>query len=1141
MKSFQSLQEERGEKAFKQAIAMGLKYSGFGYWKDPQTGETKFKTENDTLIPVEADISSEKYTGSGPGERMGQPDGGGTGMQGMQGMMNPAGMLQMPGAGGQQPGAGVLGAPDPGAEQVEKDRMWKPGPDGDTCAGPEAQEPATVPKDTFVGRTNYLKWAAGPDGDNMTTVSYKTIEEKKGVSSFAQMMQENSQVKRISPAEKAYGGAYKPRGDFLSKDLSFNLGFLAEKALANGMLPEYFPNFEHQHAPVGVVPGDYYNKTDIHSKTEGDQINTSVKSWAGHDTPESTRRFNNTSTAHNPKDRIEPLLGVGYNDEALRDAIDLFDDPYFRIDGASPEQMTAIEGLINHLNGRRKELFNNTVRHFPDEQPVDQLISFAMKDGFNGRRGGHETGVSGLLTGHDVSENYVDDVLAKDKMNWNHDGNRNFFLGQDANDAILALRMKRELQSTPQNQHQMHINRKGIAKHFPKMWDASMKFTHSDREGNVLDQPHDVQVGNYTEHEQTDLLKKLKGSQTPAGQGITSGKVKSGGVVSKGLSPEDLAKMNRPNLDDQKHHSFETFLMESTPAQQEAERLGLRFAGYGYYADPQTGQRVARIIGDKLEMLKGNQEGPPNSTASTTDTGNPTGAASGITPADRARQMGLQSDGSGGYIDPSTGQVAARTVNNELVFYSANGGAVSDGGGGEQLTQPSPSWVDPVTGELIMPPAQPESPEEKAAVPDATPALAPASYNGFMNLKRRQMYAQDAVQQQAQQDIDSQQESLDARYAENENLDKMYQFLKNAIADAEGSDDGDRAGFAAAMRDLLNDDDVVEQQQVLFDTAENQEDADLLDEMLVDYLIKQSRANFLKRDMGPRPSYENVTDPEFDQLGEYYDEMDRRGGEGTSSLAGFEEGDGFRLPKEVMDHYRNMRGFEDGDGFLGGREVGEMLMYNNDIDVDTDREGNMVKAEVYQDKDYESDKPQLRYTFQSGVSEEFEKAAQKVYDENKGSLERNFDPRLFAENDFQQPGDPVTVSWEMVKFDEDMGWEETDADSMSTSERKRAALDALKMWKTDILPYMDVGTIVHNNPADEQRARIYTLAGFSDPQGATNDQWGIVTVDAKGEKQIEPLGERTTRVTKMTESYLAMIDLDLNMDEIDLVYEVLLG
>ena len=59
MKTLRQIQEERGEKAFKQAIAMGLKYGGFGYWKDPQTGETKFKTENDTLVAVEPEVSSE--------------------------------------------------------------------------------------------------------------------------------------------------------------------------------------------------------------------------------------------------------------------------------------------------------------------------------------------------------------------------------------------------------------------------------------------------------------------------------------------------------------------------------------------------------------------------------------------------------------------------------------------------------------------------------------------------------------------------------------------------------------------------------------------------------------------------------------------------------------------------------------------------------------------------------------------------------------------------------------------------------------------------------------------------------------------------------------------------------------------------
>ncbi len=128
-------------------------------------------------------------------------------------------------------------------------------------------------------------------------------------------------------------------------------------------------------------------------------------------------------------------------------------------------------------------------------------------------------------------------------------------------------------------------------------------------------------------------------------------------------------------------------------------------------------------------------------------------------PAELARSMGLQSDGSGGYIDPSTGQVVARTVNNELVFYDPMGGAISAQSGGAQLTQAQPSWRDPVTGELTVPPGQAESPEEIAAIPDPVPALAPASYNAFMNAKKKEMYAMQATPEQ--EEIDDIQQEID--------------------------------------------------------------------------------------------------------------------------------------------------------------------------------------------------------------------------------------------------------------------------------------------------------------------------------------------------------------------------------------------
>ena len=62
LKSFQKLCEVKGEKAHREAVAMGLKYKGFGYWADPQTGETKYKTVNDQLVEVEPEVESEKET-----------------------------------------------------------------------------------------------------------------------------------------------------------------------------------------------------------------------------------------------------------------------------------------------------------------------------------------------------------------------------------------------------------------------------------------------------------------------------------------------------------------------------------------------------------------------------------------------------------------------------------------------------------------------------------------------------------------------------------------------------------------------------------------------------------------------------------------------------------------------------------------------------------------------------------------------------------------------------------------------------------------------------------------------------------------------------------------------------------------------
>ena len=151
--------EKKGEKAHRDAIAMGLQYKGFGYWADPNSGEAKYKTVNDQLVPVTPDEESELYKGDEkekPGVMSGTPQQGGMAQPG-------ANQAQMPSVGS---GEGIQGGLGVDANAPQK-KGWDAGPDGDTCVGGQPRE--EVPSDTFVGKTNNLQWTAGMDGSNAVT------------------------------------------------------------------------------------------------------------------------------------------------------------------------------------------------------------------------------------------------------------------------------------------------------------------------------------------------------------------------------------------------------------------------------------------------------------------------------------------------------------------------------------------------------------------------------------------------------------------------------------------------------------------------------------------------------------------------------------------------------------------------------------------------------------------------------------------------------------------------------------------------------------------------------------------------------------------------------------------------------------
>lgn len=168
---FQTFLEKKGEKAHREAIAMGLQYKGFGYWADPQTGEAKYKTVNDQLIPVEPDVESDLYKGKEK-EDPAASSGAAPEKMAVPGGATAGAMKQVVGQGiSQGTPEGMLAAP-------QKQTGWQAGPDGDTCVDGEKPE---VAKDVFVGKTNFARWTAGPDGSNaMELGEMRQIIERLG-------------------------------------------------------------------------------------------------------------------------------------------------------------------------------------------------------------------------------------------------------------------------------------------------------------------------------------------------------------------------------------------------------------------------------------------------------------------------------------------------------------------------------------------------------------------------------------------------------------------------------------------------------------------------------------------------------------------------------------------------------------------------------------------------------------------------------------------------------------------------------------------------------------------------------------------------------------------------------------------------
>jgi len=663
--------------------------------------------------------------------------------------------------------------------------------------------------------------------------------------------------------------------------------------------------------------------------------------------------------------------------------------------------------------------------------------------------------------------------------------------------------------------------------------------------------------------------------------------------------------------------SFDKFVVEApmqtrvgptSPAEQ-AHKDGLSSAGYGWWRD-RTGQVVARTIAGELQYLDRKQDGAPTGqgapTPATLDMGNPTSTASAMTPADKARSMGLQSNGSGGYVDQQ-GNVAARTVNNELVFYDsrAGGGAVSDGSAGALITQSSPSWVDPETGLIIVPPAQPESPEEVKATPDPVPAQMPFSYDAMMIKRKREIYAKNAREREIEQDIANQTASVEEMYASHPSLQAFHGHMQKLVGRAEESGDEIKMAVASQAKAILEDEAEIEEYQQVYNHTPEDKHEDLT-KSLVSHVIKQARrrhydslAPGVDKEVGQKwdksaIEYNNEWEAERQeqiQAGEY-DEEEWNDYEPMSMWSEMGAYDRDERVREEMSK-RGMEGYHDGSNFLG-REITKIE--ERKAKEFKEKHTKPIKAwteETQPELEVKGDLVTYILTPRNAGQEEARWAEGVAHGGEK--------EEAYKRNPWREPKNVLDVVWGVNTEDGvDVGGDETDLDE---KDKKRAALESLKVWRKDILPNLEPGTILECSPTDEARARIYALAGFGfeqqdwmnldnyDPESedmrdlyqqsleSDPDRWtpeehaewerqrdrsrtgsehaqmmGVVVVDENGNNKVLPMGADYRQYDPKTGTmrdfdeikegfdgyYLQMLDGTLNNEEVELVYEMLL-
>lgn len=222
------------------------------------------------------------------------------------------------------------------------------------------------------------------------------------------------------------------------------------------------------------------------------------------------------------------------------------------------------------------------------------------------------------------------------------------------------------------------------------------------------------------------------------------------------------------------------------------------------------------------------------------------GNQSGLSNGEKLKSQGFRHLGFNTYRRDDG--MSAKIIRGEIIYYSANGEVSAEDGGGLSLIGAKPTWKRSIDGQAMTPPAQPETPDEIAAVPDPVPAQPPMGYDKFMNKKTLDQSMDTALQNE----IDEKYMEATAVYDTIPALSGLKIRVEQIIDEAGESDDPNEQMFAAFLKDKLVENGA-NYQKMMTDVDEKK--ASLVSQALVRMLETEFRMDKAGDDKGLTRSY----------------------------------------------------------------------------------------------------------------------------------------------------------------------------------------------------------------------------------------------------------------------------------------------